>query len=478
VRPFVTQAASPVDLELSPAGELFYADFNGGTVRRIIHTGSGATTCPRGQFLAQYFPNTGVTGSPAVTACDPAPLDKRWGTGSPAGVGPDNFSARWTGNFDFAAGNHAFTAVSDDGIRVWVDDVLLIDQWRPQAATTFTATRALTAGAHDVRIEWFDSGGLAEARVGWTSGSPPQPQITTPAAGTTWQVGTPLSFSGSATDPQDGTLPPSALTWQMVLQHCPSACHAHTVQTWNGVSSGSIAAPDHEYPSYLELRLTATDSAGQQATVTRRLDPRTVGLTVASQPPGLQLTLGQRTATAPFTTTVIVGSSNSLSAPSPQTLGGTPYAYSRWSDGGGQSHNVTAGSTATTYTATFAATAGCAAGTYRAEHFPNRAWSGTPASTGCQAAPLNRSWGLGGPAGTPVDNFSSRYTGTFSFPGGNRTFTAAADDVVRVYLDGVLIIDRIAPGTSSVTRSVPAGSHTVRVDHFDRTSGAYVRVSW
>ena len=53
------------------------------------------------------------------------------------------------------------------------------------------------------------------------------------------------------------------------MQHCPSNCHPHPVQTFAGVAAGSFAAPDHEYPSYLELRLTATDSGGLTTTTSR-----------------------------------------------------------------------------------------------------------------------------------------------------------------------------------------------------------------
>ena len=58
------------------------------------------------------------------------------------------------------------------------------------------------------------------------------------------------------------------------------------------MASGSFAAPDHEYPSYLELKLTATDSKGLSATVIRRIDPKTVTLTFQSSPTGLQLAVG------------------------------------------------------------------------------------------------------------------------------------------------------------------------------------------
>ena len=112
----------------------------------------------------------------------------------------------------------------------------------------------------------------------------------------------------------------------LLLQHCPSNCHTHTVQTWPGVAGGSFAAPDHEYPSYLELELTATDGGGSEhhdrraGSIRRRScspSPR------RRRAPALASTAA-RSAT-PFTRTVIVGSSNSLSAPSPQSLGGTTY---------------------------------------------------------------------------------------------------------------------------------------------------------
>jgi hypothetical protein len=70
------------------------------------------------------------------------------------------------------------------------------------------------------------------------------------------------------------------------------------LQTLNG-AGGSLVAPEHEYPSYLELELTATDTFGLTRTVTRRLDPRTVPITLTSNPAGAGLTLGTETADAP-----------------------------------------------------------------------------------------------------------------------------------------------------------------------------------
>jgi hypothetical protein len=125
------------------------------------------------------------------------------------------------------------------------------------------------------------------------------------------------------------------------------------VQTWTGVASGSFNAPDHDYPSHLELRLTATDSGGLSDAESVELQPQTVQLSFATQPTGLQLVVGSTSEATPFTRTVIVGSQNSLSATTPQSQGGTLYGFSSWSDGGTQTHNIVAPATPTTYTATY-----------------------------------------------------------------------------------------------------------------------------
>jgi hypothetical protein len=125
------------------------------------------------------------------------------------------------------------------------------------------------------------------------------------------------------------------------------------VQTWTGVAGGTFNAPDHAYPSYLELDLTATDAGGLTNTTSVSLQPKTVNLTFKSNPAGLSLAVNGSSAVTPFTTTVIVKSSNSVSAASPQTLNGTNYTFSSWSDGGAASHNITAPAATTTYTATY-----------------------------------------------------------------------------------------------------------------------------
>ena len=184
--------------------------------------------------------------------------------------------------------------------------------------------------------------------------APPQPVIDTPASSLTWAVGDPIAFSGHADDAQDGTEPAARLSWSMILHHCPSNCHTHNIETIPGVASGSFQAPDHDYPSFLELKLTATDANGLSASTSVDLDPQTVDITLESKPAGMQLGIGTISGAAPFTHTAIVGSSDSISAAT-QMVGGVSYTFSAWSDGGAAAHSVTAPATAVTYTATFLA---------------------------------------------------------------------------------------------------------------------------
>jgi glucose/arabinose dehydrogenase len=312
IRPFVQPAANPVNLEMGPDGNLYYPDFDGGKVQRIRYVGSAPTA------VATASPTSG-----------PPPLAVSFdGTGS---TDPDGDTLSYAWDLD---GDGAYD-----------------DSTSPRPTYTYT-----TAGTYTASLRVTDTRNLSDTAtvpITVTGNTAPTATITAPAAGTTWRVGSVINFSGSATDAQDGTLPASRLSWDLVLQHCPSNCHTHPVQSFPGVAAGSFSAPDHEYPSYLELRLTATDSGGLSHTVTRRLDPQTVVLTFQTNPGGLRLTVNASEATATFIRTVIIGSTNTISAISPQTKGKQTYSFNSWSDGGAATHTITAPATATTYAARF-----------------------------------------------------------------------------------------------------------------------------
>src|SRR5262249_29186452 len=145
----------------------------------------------------------------------------------------------------------------------------------------------------------------------------------------------------SATDPDQGTLADPALTWTMIMHHCQGTCHEHTIETRVG-STGSFTAPQHEYPCYLELRLTATDAGGLTDTKNVIRLPETVEITLASDPPGLVLGENLQVDVAPFTHRHVVGSRVDLLAPWPQTINGQGYGFVSWSDQGAQLHEIIA----------------------------------------------------------------------------------------------------------------------------------------
>jgi len=145
-------------------------------------------------WYGEYYSNPWLSGAPAVTR-DDASICFDWGAGAPApGIPADDFSVRWTATEYFEGGLYRFTTQTDDGVRLYVDGELLIDQWREQAVTTYHATRQLAAGNHSVRMEFYERGGSAVARLWWE-------RIESPTPSQAWLAAyyPNKSFSGSAT---------------------------------------------------------------------------------------------------------------------------------------------------------------------------------------------------------------------------------------------------------------------------------------
>ena len=150
-----------------------YYERGGGAVARLWweRIGSGPGTCSTGQYRAEYYNNRSLIGSPTFTRCEGS-INYDWGSGGPGnGVGNDNFSVRWTGRHNFSGGNYTFIARADDGIRVWVDGSLIINAWRDQPPTEYRTNRSLSAGEHEVKVEFYENGGGAVAQVRWEQAS-------------------------------------------------------------------------------------------------------------------------------------------------------------------------------------------------------------------------------------------------------------------------------------------------------------------
>lgn len=120
-----------------------------------------------GLWQAEYFNNAGLSGEPILTQTENK-IDYLW-LGAPAnGVPEDNFSIRWSANVPVEAGTYRFTVRADDGIRLKVDGQTIIDQWRTQPATTFSADVILPAGTVPVVVEYFDQTSQAVASLNWS----------------------------------------------------------------------------------------------------------------------------------------------------------------------------------------------------------------------------------------------------------------------------------------------------------------------
>ncbi len=133
-------------------------------------------------LTASYFPTTDVTGAATLTAVDPS-INHVWGGHWPASTVPvDNFSVRWTGHVTpLYSELYTFSATGDDGVRLWVNGQLLVNQWRDQSATAYTGTIALVAHqSYDLTCEYYEHAGGALAKLAWSS--PTQVQQIIPAA--------------------------------------------------------------------------------------------------------------------------------------------------------------------------------------------------------------------------------------------------------------------------------------------------------
>ena len=124
---------------------------------------------------AVYYDSLDFTGA-TVSRLDPT-VNFDWGTGAPApGIGPDRFSARWTGQVQAQVSQtYTFHTTSDDGVRLWVDGKLLIDNWANHAAAENSGTIALMAGQrYTVEMEFYEDGGFATAKLSWSGPATPK----------------------------------------------------------------------------------------------------------------------------------------------------------------------------------------------------------------------------------------------------------------------------------------------------------------
>lgn len=387
-------------------------------------------------WRAEYYDNRDLSGSPVLVRNDAA-IDFDWGTGRPDPAVPaDNFSVRWTRTLGFTPGTYRFLASTDDGVRIYVDGIRVVDAWRDQERfNTNWGDITLGSGQHTVVVEYYDHGAGASAHAwwnlrgafsGWEGRYYDNPELrggpalirSDAAIDFDWGEGAPVDWM-----PADQF----SVVWTRNVTFSPGY-YRLSVQSDDGVRVWLDNSLIMDFWRPMDYELHYYDGAylaGEHALKVEYFE----------RAGGARIRFGWEP----------MGASATPSAPKPAS---TP--------------------------------APGLPGPWQAEYFNNRDLSGSPIPLRADAA-IDFNWGLSSPAAQiDRDNFSVRWSGAFAFKAGRYRFTTFSDDGVRLYVDDKLIIASWRPmrGARSATLNLSEGTHTVRLEYFERTGAARVSLAW
>jgi len=382
-----------------------------------------ATAAPplaSGAWWGDYFDNPHLSGTPALSRLD-EDIHFGWGSGSPAsGLPSDDFSIRWVRDEWFAGGTYRFDILSDDGVRVWVGDQLVVDEWRDRWATPLVVDRYVPVGTYRVRVEYYDHTGDATISVAWNR----------LVGGATWR--------GEYFDNRD------VEGWPVLVRND----RAIDFDWGNG-------SPDPAVPAdYFSVRWTHTVDfeAGTYRFLASTDDGVRVwvdgGLVVdawvdqklpKTHTGDVHLASGQHTIVVEY-----------------YEHGGEAAAHVWWE-----------------VLDSFAA--------WHGEYFDNRDFVGGPVLVRGDAG-INFDWGVEPPVDwMPDDNFAVRWTRTVNFTPGYYRLAVQADDGVRLWIDQDILIDKwqdMDYELHYVDGTYLQGSHTIRLEYYEHTGSARVRFWW
>jgi hypothetical protein len=383
---------------------------------------SGSTSAA---WRGEYFPNMDLSGSPAVTRNDEE-IFFNWGTGRPVSSVPtDKFSVRWTREAGFNAGTYRFFVRPDDGVRVWVDDQLKIDEWHDAAAEIYEAVVTLSAGVHSLRVEYYENLGDAQIQFWWElDDAYPQwhgAYFTNPdldGAPSVTRNDAAINFSWGAGSPASG-IPADNFSarWTQVLFFTQGTYVFHA-KVDDGVRvfvDADSVINDWNDGALREVSGDVVLSTGEhliRVEYYERLDQATMEFwweQIESPYPD-------------WTGEYFEGRIDSQATPPPT---------------------------------------------------PTLVFTRTDTS-------INFDWGSGNPGGgLPNDDFSVRWTRSNEYNPGIYRLSAQSDDGIRVYLNGVLVIDEWHEGGAlevyEVDRPITSGTHTIVVEYFEAAGNASVR---
>jgi glucose/arabinose dehydrogenase len=313
---------------------------------------------------------------------------------------------------------------------------------------------------------------------------PPVPVITLPDPTILYNAGDVIQFAGTATDPEDGVLPPSAFTWTSLLHH---DTHTHPFYgPVSGITSGELDIPQVEETSsnvYYQLFLTVTDSAGVSTTIEQDILPHKINFTVQSNVPGLSLGVDAVTDDEPTTITGVTGIRRQLSAPLIQVLNGNVYQFGNWSDGGDATHYIFTPSADTIYTANYTQIGTVPIGNgLKATYYDNADFTGKSVSR--TDPQVNFIWSLDPPiTGFGTDSFSVRWQGYIVAPTSETyTFTMDVDDGAKLWVNNQVVINQFnSTGTHQYTGTIAMQAGVavpIKLEYKDVTGFAESQLSW
>ena len=377
-------------------------------------------TVPLAVWRGEYFANMVLIGDPALVRNDPE-INFVWGPGAPAPELPaDNFSVRWTRAATFEEGLYRFHAVVDDGVRIYVDNGLVLESWQDGGQREVTADRKMTVGSHALRVEYYEHGGDAVIRVWWekltaypdwkgeywsnrTLSGRPMLVRNDENISFNWGAGSP-----AANIPADGfsarwtrTYPLEGATYRFHVIVDDGARlwvdDQLIIDSWHDGSAREITADHAVVQGTHSLRVEYYENTGEAR---------------------IQVWWEKVTPSFPH---------------------------------------------------------------WKGEYWSNPNLSGNPALVRNDGT-LDFDWGDGSPAwGLPADNFSARWTRTVTFDPGRYRLFAQADDGVRVYVDDTKVLDEWHPSDASRVYTVDlllTGARRLTVEYYEGTGKARIKFWW
>lgn len=389
--------------------------------RQIAHADTGSN------WTGAYYNNPGLYGTPVFTRIDPAVVFN-WGPYGPGpGIGGENWSARWNTVQYLNAGTYRFNVVADDGVRVYLDGQAVIDAWRDQAPTPYTANVQVVAGTHIIQVDYYQGHGDASLSVTWDFVGGISTQWIAQYFNNPYLQGSPV-----------------AVRYEGALNY-----------DWG------TGSPDPSVPSeYFSARWTA--SLPFQAATYR------FTITVDD---GVRLFIDNLPVVDQWTVTALT--TYSIDVPLAAGIHTLRVEYFEWT---GQAvmkldYRVAVGPPPIQNA------------TWYGEYYNNASFQGAPVFTRDDGASgINFDWSRTGPGpGIGFSNYAVRWTRRIYFPGRPYTFYLTSDDGARLYIDSTLIIDMWRVQAATTVRQnvdLTEGPHDLRLEYFQATGNAVINLTW